>query len=110
MCGDVESCPGPDSLTREQFGSFLLNKGMKFVHQNIRGLSSNFDMLQEFVAANGTIDLITLSETHLSNGKIGCEGIYVLDGYVFLARNREYGPGWWNWYVCERRRVILKAN
>ncbi len=50
MCGDVESCPGPDSLTREQFGSFL-NKGVKFVHQNIRGLSSNFDMLQEFVAA-----------------------------------------------------------
>lgn len=71
ICGDIESCPGPSSLTREQFGSFLSNKGMKFVHQNIRSLTSNFDMLQEFVASHGKIDLITLSEKHISSDETG---------------------------------------
>jgi exonuclease III len=93
MCGDIESCPGPSSLTREQFGSFLLNKGMKFVHQNIRSLTSNFDMLQEFVASHGKIDLITLSETHISSDETGREELFALSGYVFLKRNRDYGRG-----------------
>lgn len=91
MCGDIEACPGPSSLTREQFGNFLSNKRMKFVHQNIRNLASNFDMLQEFVACK--IDVITLSETHISSDESGCEELYALEGYVLLTRNRDYGNG-----------------
>ena len=40
---------------------------MKIVHQNIRGLESNFDMLQEFVESHDKIDILTLSETHLTD-------------------------------------------
>ena len=49
VCGDVETQPGPSSLSREQFKQFLSGKGIKIVHQNIRGLVSNFHMLQEVV-------------------------------------------------------------
>ena len=64
---------------------------MKFVHQNIRSLASNFDMLQDFVASHGKIDLITLSETHISMAESGCEELYPLNGYVFLTENRVHG-------------------
>ena len=66
---------------------------MKFVHQNIRSLASNFDMLQEFVASHGKIDLITLSETHISIGESGCEERYALSSYALLTQNRNHGKG-----------------
>ena len=37
------------------------------MHQNIRGLGSNFDMLQEFVESHNKIDILALSETHLTD-------------------------------------------
>ena len=50
-------------------------------------------MLQEFVASHGKINLITLSETHISSGETGCEKLYALSGYVFLTQNRDHGKG-----------------
>ena len=67
ICGDVEVQPGPQSLSRVEFQEFISRKGMKIVHQNIRGLESNFDMLQEFVESHDKIDILTLSETHLTD-------------------------------------------
>ena len=43
ICGDIETQPGPESLIRDQF-QFLSKKGIKIIHQNIRGLIHNFDM------------------------------------------------------------------
>ena len=48
-------------------------------------------MLQEFVASHGKINLITLSETHISSGETGCEKFYALSGYVLLTQNRDHG-------------------
>lgn len=50
-------------------------------------------MLEEFVASHGKIDLVTLSETHISNAETGCEELYALSGYVFLTQNRDHGKG-----------------
>ena len=66
---------------------------MKFVHQNIRNPSSNFDILKEFVASHGKIDLITLSETHISSDETEYEELFALSGYEFLRQNRENGKG-----------------
>ena len=83
VCGDVETQPGPSSLSREQFKQFLSGKGIKIVHQNIRGLVSNFHMLQEFVASHPEIDIIALTETHLT--KTSWDSRYGLDGFVFYS-------------------------
>jgi exonuclease III len=86
----VETQP-PSSLSREQFQQFLSSKGLKIAHQNIRGLVSNFHMLQEFVVSHPKIDIITLSETHLTkaNWDTRCE----LDGYTFIHSYRDQGKG-----------------
>ena len=49
LCGDIETCPGPSNL------SDLCNcRGMKFVHQNIRGLTNSFPSLEAFVYKEGS--------------------------------------------------------
>ena len=52
LCGGIEPLPSPDSMTRTEFQPLILKKGLKFVHQNIRGLSNNFGMFQEFIACH----------------------------------------------------------
>ena len=92
LCRDIETQPGPNSLTRGEFQKqFISRKGLKIMHQNIRGILSNFDMLQEVVALHKNIDIVTLSETHLSEDSLIdlCE----LDGYTFLDRNRVHRKG-----------------
>lgn len=54
---------------------------MKIVHQNIRGLQSNFD-------------IITLSETHLVNSAFNdINNLYEIPNYTFIKRNRNRGQG-----------------
>ena len=91
LCGDIESQPGPNNLTREEFQQrFLSSKGMKIVHQNIRGILSNFDMLEEFLTSHNSIDIMALSETHLEDTNVGsCK----INGYKFLYKNRTNGKG-----------------
>ena len=92
LCGDIETKPGPNLLTRDEFQQqFVSSKGLKIIHQNIRGILSNFDMLQEFLVSHKNIDIATLSETHLSEENLIdlCE----LDGYTFLNRNRGHEKG-----------------
>ena len=46
LCGDIERQPGLNSLTRDEFQQqFVSRKGLKIIYQNVRGISSNFDML-----------------------------------------------------------------
>ena len=92
LYGDIETQPGPNSLTRGEFQKqFISRKGLKIMHQNIRGILSNFDMLQEVFVLHKNIDIVTLSETHLSEDNLIdlCE----LDGYTFLYRNRVHRKG-----------------
>ena len=48
LCGDIETCLGPVTLS-ELFKCW----GLKFVHQNIRGLMYNFTSLQVLVYKQG---------------------------------------------------------
>ena len=53
LCGDVESCPGPISaqISSERIIDKLMSllevKGLKILHQNTRGLTSNFAYILE---------------------------------------------------------------
>ena len=113
VCGDVEIQPGPQSVSRVEFQEFTSRKGMKIVHQNIRGLESNFDMLQKFFESQDKIDILTLSETHLTNNSY--ERCSKLQGYHFVYRNRECGKGggvamFFEENITYRRKVDLEGS
>ena len=52
---------------RNDFDKFSQKKGLKVSHQNIRGLLGNFCALQEFISSYESIDVLTLSETHIAS-------------------------------------------
>jgi len=62
LSGDIEKCPGP-----RDFGDFTTTRGMKIVHQNIRGLWQNLANLSVVLERYRGIDIITLSETHITH-------------------------------------------
>lgn len=60
ICGDIEHCSGPTDVN-----CFCKQKGIKFVHQNIRGLVYNLPHLETFISnTHSKVDVISLSETH----------------------------------------------
>ena len=70
LSGDINPAPGPTinhSRTREKFKQNLSARGFKMVHQNICGLIHNVNVLKEFINTRKEIDLLSLSETHLSS-------------------------------------------
>ena len=79
LCGGIEPLPSPDSMTRTEFQPLILKKGLKFVHQNIRGLSNNFGMFQEFIACHKKIDFFTLSETFLPSSNSNSKNLFSFD-------------------------------
>ena len=38
LYGCIESLPSPDSMTSAELQTLILKRGLKFVHQNFRGL------------------------------------------------------------------------
>ncbi len=89
MCGDIESCPGPQ---RDRLEVFLNTRGLKMFHQNVRGLLSNLVNVQELLDRNKRIGI--LSETHITeNGYDDNETLFAIDGYNFIKRNRKNGSG-----------------
>jgi len=70
---------------------FCIQKGLKFVHQNIRGLQINFNSLCTFIECHQNLDVITLSETHTSFNENS--DLYKIDGYDFILRSRANGKG-----------------
>ena len=65
------------------------------MHQNIRGLMYSFTSLQALVYKEGSkINGLGLSENHLIDGdKIDYAGLFNIDGYTLIKRNRSYGKG-----------------
>jgi exonuclease III len=91
LCGDIESCPGP---IQDELGSFLNTKGMKIVHQNVRGLFNNLLGLQELIERHGAVDIMTVSERHIVDDRFDDnDHLYKIPGYVFIYRNRKHGLG-----------------
>ena len=89
LCGDIETCPGSVTLCE-----LCKCRGLKFVHQNICGLIYNFTSLQALVYKEGSkIDVLGLSETHLVSGDESDAGLFKIDGYTMIKRNRSYDKG-----------------
>ena len=88
LCGDIETCPGPLNLPELQ--SLLNSKGMKFFHQNVRGLLGNRDLVMELLQSFPKIDILSRSETHLTSEP---NELFTILGYTFISRNRNSGKG-----------------
>ena len=74
---------------------FCKSRGFKIVHQNVRGMLSNYHLLESFVKkTESKIDVICISETYIQDGDI-CDNsnLYSLPGYVFLQQNRNVDTG-----------------
>ena len=63
ICGDIELCPGPH--VQENLTDISKLRGIKLVHQNIRGLLSKKDILETLFTNEKFI--ITSSEAHIAS-------------------------------------------
>ena len=61
ICGGVERLPGPPN----DVDLLLHKKGFSLLHENVRGLFKNFDLVSDSLGNNNTIDILTLSGTHI---------------------------------------------
>ena len=86
-CGDVERLPGPPSNLELLFRK----KRFTLLHENLRGLFKNFYLVSDLLENNNTIDILTLSETHIRP----TDEVSVLNvtGYIFLSLARKAGSG-----------------
>ena len=65
LCGDIETCPGP-TQTYTGLQDFLTTKGFSVLHQNIRGMEGNKDLVADFLF-NNKVNIFSLSKTFLSH-------------------------------------------
>ena len=86
ICGDIELCPGPH--VQENLTDISKLRGIKLVHQNIRGLLSKKDILETLFTNEKFI--ITLSETHIAS--VNSE-LFQIPGFKFVQKNRIAGEG-----------------
>ena len=85
LSGDIETCPGPS------FSEFRKMRGMKIIHQNIRGLFHNISHFSAVLEKYNNIDIITLSETHIRlHDNIE---LFSIPGYRFISKPRLNGFG-----------------
>ena len=85
LSGDIETCPGPS------FAEFTKMRGMKIIHQNIRGLFHNISHFSAVLEKYNNIDIITLSETHIRlHDNIE---LFSIPGYRFISKPRLNGFG-----------------
>ena len=72
-------------------GDFLKPRGLKIFHQNVRGLFSNLNLLKKFLFKHGEIDLLGVTETHIS--KEDNNSLFEIDDYIFISEPRTTGKG-----------------
>ena len=90
LCGDIETCPGPDRFIPE-LNALLKKRGIKIFHQNVRGLLSNIAFVAELLRSFPAIDILSLSETHITNESE--QALFELPGYTFISNHRKTGKG-----------------
>lgn len=83
----AETCPGPAILR-----NICQMRGIKIAHLNVQGLATSFNGLCDLLGSNPEIDILTLSETHLSKNTYN-DHLYYISGYTFVKRNRTKGKG-----------------
>ena len=67
-------------------------RGIKILHQNVRGLFSNSVYIQELLQNFQNIDILTLSEIHLTQNESDYT-VFDIPGYSFISRCRDKGKG-----------------
>ena len=74
-----------------QFEEFFKSKGLKLLHQNVRGLFTNFSELETLFCKHTDIDILGVTETH-TNRDIP-NGFFNIENYQFISRPRTTGIG-----------------
>jgi exonuclease III len=95
------------------FADFMKMRGMNIIHQNIRGLLHNFGDLSVVLEKYKHIDIITLSETHITHNDN--EQLFAIPGYSFVSKPRMNGTGggvavYISNNIDWRRRVDLESD
>ena len=99
MCGDVEPCPGP--ITQQncsriipELNSLLQKRGLKILHQNAKGLSTNMAYVSEIFKSFRGIDIVGISETHVNHKRDEMPpSLFDIPGYSFVSRPLPDGKG-----------------
>ena len=89
LCGDIEIQPGPNNV---EVTELMANRGIKVLHQNVRGLFANFEKIEIFLTNFKNTDILTLSETHI-NTHNNISDLYFIPGYTFLHHERKKSKG-----------------
>ena len=93
MAGDISVNPSPinsPSYTLPELHDMLSKKGLSILHQNIRGLLANKDNVCRVLDDFHKIQILSLSETHLSTDD---EPQAQIDGYSFISKPRKSAKG-----------------
>ena len=93
MAGDISVNPGPINSpghTLPELHDMLSKKGLSILHQNIRGLLANKDNVCRVLDDFHKIQILSLSETHLSTDD---EPKAQIDGYSFINKPRKSAKG-----------------
>ena len=87
FCVNVEAV---DVEKKNKLKELLTRKGCSMLHQNVRGLLNNFASVEELVSSNQKIDVLTLSETHISPSQNN-DKLYNIPGYNFENETEQLG-------------------
>ena len=68
----------------------MWQRAINILHQNIRGLLSNFTNICKLIDTHRKINILTLSETRICNEEI-IDELYKIPGYKFINRHRTEG-------------------
>ena len=91
ISGDVESNPGPASITNSyQASGFLQSRGLKVAHLNIRSIYNKIDSLK-LLLNEKPFDIFTISETWLNSDIT--DGEISIPGYTFSRNDRNGRSG-----------------
>ena len=88
LCVDIKSCPGPN--IQNDLQELLNVRGIKLIHQNIRGLFAKRDILQTLFTSDKSKFIITLSET--DKAWINSE-LFKMLGFQFIHKDQQNGEG-----------------
>ena len=89
MCGDIEQCPGPPF---PELSNLSRSKGIKMLHQNIKGLFNKIPDIQ-VILYEFNLHVLTLSETYINSNNYNYEvSLYEMPGYDFIKKNKIKGP------------------
>ena len=100
LSGDVSQNPGPDgnldnisTVASKKFEEFILTRGLKVLHQNIRGLVCHMADLEEFLSRSnlGEAHIIGISETHVHKDIRDSE--IEIAGFHLNRNDRKNGSG-----------------